>query len=160
MGLKQAIHDFYYGTTLNELQRMNKSRVFPNISYNSLLYLDLIDMTPNCTVSRLAEILHVSKSAVTIKVGELLKQGLVEKRQSEVDRRVSYLTVNNVVVEEYRAYDTSLRRAVKAVEQQFSTGEIDNFVRVLAAFRAAYSEVIAEEEPQPVSHQIIEVENA
>lgn len=138
MKIKSAVSRFYYDMTLSELHRMHSSAILPNISYNSLLYLDLVDMTPNCTVSRLAELLHVSKPAVTMKVRELMNQGLLEKIQSENDKRVFYLRVRPEVVEEYRSYDQSLRRATTFVESRFEQKEIDTFCEVLAAFSTAY----------------------
>lgn len=138
MNLKDAINAFYYDMTLNELRRMNSSKVFPTVSYNTLLYLDLIDMTENCTVSKLADILHISKSAVTIKMGELLKQNLVEKRRDETDKRIHCLTVNTAAVEEYRSYEGSLKRAIEKLEREYSKEEIRQFCTVLASFRQAY----------------------
>lgn len=140
MDVKDAISRFYYDMTLNELRRMHTSGVRPSISYNSLLYLDLIDLVPDCTVSRLAEILQVSKPAVTIKVNELEKLGLIEKSQSTTDKRVFYLKVNAQLVEEYRAYDRSFRRALTAVKEQYSENELDVFCKVLTTFSDAYME--------------------
>jgi Transcriptional regulators len=143
MRLKTAIAKFYYDITLNELRRMHHSLILPNISYNSLLYLDLIDMTPDCTVSGLASVLHVSKSAVTMKVGELLRQGLVTKEQSDADKRVFYLRLNPEAVKEYRSYDQSLARATATVEGKYKPKEIASFCAILKDFCAAYA---AEEE--------------
>lgn len=138
MKTKSAVSRFFYDMTLSELNRMHSSAILPNISYNSLLYLDLVDMTHNCTVSRLAELLHVTKSAVTIKVRELMNQGLLEKRQCENDKRVFYLRVRPEVVEEYRSYDQALRRATTFVESRFEQKDIDTFCEVLAAFSTSY----------------------
>ena len=44
-----------------------------------------------CTVSTLANTLHITKSAVTIKVNELERLGMVTKTRSETDRRVIQL---------------------------------------------------------------------
>ena len=139
MKMKAAVTRFYYDMTLAELQRMNGSTVLPKLSYNSLLYLDMIDMTPDCTVSKLAGILNVSKPAVTIKVRELMALGMIEKTQSEKDRRVFHLTVRPEVVKEYRDHDIHLRRAASAVEEKFTARDIDTFCRVLAAFSTAYN---------------------
>lgn len=138
--MKSAVSRFYYDMTLSELRRMHKRGVRPNISYNSLLYLDLIDLIPDCTASRLAEILHVSKPAVTIKVNELEKLGLIEKSRSATDKRVFYLRVNGPLVEEYRAYDESLRRALAAIQEKYSQSDIDVFCKVLTAFSEEYME--------------------
>lgn len=138
MGLDDALKRFYYRTMLEELRAMNGSRLLPGISYNSLLYLDIIDMTPDCTVSRLAELLHVSKSAVTIKVKELLKQGLIEKQGSPEDRRVSFLRINPAIAGEFRSYDKAMDRAMRAVKKMFTAEDIGTFCDILDLFSRSY----------------------
>ena len=138
MDLDGALKRFYYRTMLEELRAMNGSRVLPAISYNSLLYMDIIDMTPDCTVSRLAELLHVSRAAVTIKVKELLKQGLVEKQDSPADKRVRYLRINPGVAEEYRSYDKAMRRATRAVRKKFTARDVGTFCTILDVFSRNY----------------------
>jgi len=93
MLLQNALNQYFYTMTINELQLMNTKFHSLNITYNSLLYLDIISYTKNCTTTFLAQSLRISKSAVTIKVNELVKQGLIIKQQSEDDKRVFYLTM-------------------------------------------------------------------
>lgn len=77
MELRKALDTFYYSTALCDLRLMNKQFVDENITYNSLLYIKLIyTMNGTCTASKLAELLHVSKPGVTLKLNELLRQGL------------------------------------------------------------------------------------
>ena len=139
MGLKEAVDRFYYDMTLSELRRMNGSRILPGVSHNSLLYLDLIDMTPECTASALASALHVSKSAVAMKVGELIRRGLVVRERSDADKRVFYLKLNPAAAAEYRSYDKPLARAIAAVEKKYAPGEIEGFCAILGDFCAAYA---------------------
>ena len=80
MKLRKALNTFYYSTALCDLRLMNKQIVDENITYNSLLYMDIIyTMNGTCTVSKLAEMLHVSKPGVTAKINELLRQGVITK---------------------------------------------------------------------------------
>ena len=71
MDLQETLNRYFYNQTINELRLMNESASGLNLSYNSLLYLDIISYMPQCTVSTLACALHISKSAVTMKVAEL-----------------------------------------------------------------------------------------
>ena len=87
MDLKKACDQFYLDLIINELRLMNSTNTSNNITYNSLLYLDIIGYKKNCTVSYIADVLNVAKSAVTLKVKELEKMGLVKKTQSEEDKR-------------------------------------------------------------------------
>lgn len=136
--LLEAIERFYYDITLNELRLMNANTIYPNITYNSLLYLDLISYKENCTTSYLADVLHISKSAVTIKVNELIKQGLVIKTQSEKDRRVYFLSLNTDVDEDYKQYDKRLFNAVRALEKNFTGADLEKFCQMLDLIRANY----------------------
>ncbi|MEG2923420.1 MAG: MarR family transcriptional regulator, partial [Oscillospiraceae bacterium] len=77
MTIANAVNQFYFDMNLNELRLMAKSKVFPAITYNSLMYLDIIAYKDNCTVSFLADAFNVAKSAVTLKINELIRQGLV-----------------------------------------------------------------------------------
>lgn len=62
------------------------------LTYNDLLYLSLIEAHPGeYTASKLAEVLFVSKPAVTQKVNELEKQGYIRKEQNALDKRVYHL---------------------------------------------------------------------
>jgi Transcriptional regulators len=140
MRLHDALNRFYYDQTLNELRLMNENTLYPNITYNSLLYLDLIAYREDCTASYLAKALNISKSAVTIKVNELIRQGLVVKTRSEADRRVYYLHVSPEVEEDYRRYDRRLDNAVRAVTQRYGDDEVEQLCDMLDLIRKRYAE--------------------
>ena len=54
MELKKELNRFYYSTALCDLRLMNQSFEDETITYNSLLYLELIfTMNGKCTVSKL-----------------------------------------------------------------------------------------------------------
>ena len=59
MLLKDTLNHFFYTMSVNELQLMNEKFKNLNITYNSLLYLDLIAQTPKCTITQLAQTLHI-----------------------------------------------------------------------------------------------------
>lgn len=140
MPVKAAVDKFYYTIMLGELRRMHTSNHLPAVSHNSLLYLNMIDLTsPNCTVSSLAEQLRVSKSAVTMKVRDLEKQGLVEKIRCENDKRVFHLRINPVYVEEARRFDRVMDRAVRNLRKKYEKKDIDTFCAVLRDLGEEYA---------------------
>lgn len=140
MTILDTINRFYYDMALNELNLMNGKILNSDITYNSLLYLDLIAYEKNCTASYLAQILHISKSAVTVKINELIRQGLVEKVQSQEDRRIYYLNVTEGVAELYKTYDKKTLFAVDKIEKEFSSEEIQLFCKMMASFSTYYRE--------------------
>lgn len=135
--IKDSLKNYLYEVTLNELHLLNHMEEW-NISYNSLLYLDLINLTPNCTGSYLAEKLCVSKAAVTLKLNELLKQDLVIKRQSSEDRRVYYVEVSSRCRVYYKLVEKAMSHAISNVKRKYSEKEIGIFCNILDDMRNDY----------------------
>lgn len=145
MDLRKSMERFYVGMVINEL-RMGNGAISQGITHNSLLYLDLIAYTDKCTVSRLAQMLHIATSAATLKVKELEKLGLVSKTQSEEDKRVYYLTVNEAVRAEYKAYDQALYAALDQVERRYGPEQVDMFCDMLQIIHQSFCELEKGEE--------------
>ena len=141
MNLRDTLNQYYYDTTVCDLRQLSRTGG-GELSYNSIMYLDVISYQHEqggCTVSSLADTLHISRSAATIKVNDLFKLGLVSKRRSESDRRVVYLDVTAQVRESLRAYDRPFERAARLVETTFSPAQIETFCAILDAFSKEYS---------------------
>lgn len=137
--LKDKVDRFYLDIIISELRFANTSTI-NHLTHNSLLYLDIINYTENCTVSYIAHALHVAKSAVTLKVKELEKLGLVEKIQSKEDKRVFYLKVNETLVEEYKEYDRILYKALDEIEEIYSPEDVRMFCGMLDVINRHFEE--------------------
>ncbi len=132
MDLRKALDTFYYSSALCDLRLMNRQFVDESITYNSLLYIELIyTMNGTCTASRLAELLHVSKPGVTLKLNELLKQGLITKTRDSRDRRKNYLTVNEEAIPQYKVFRRQDSEAVKRITERYTPEEIGRFCEML-----------------------------
>lgn len=138
MNIKNAINQFYFDMTIHELRLMNEENHFGNITYNSLLYLDIIAYKEKCTVSFLADAMNVAKSAVTLKIKELIALGLLTKTQSEEDKRVFYLAVKQEVIDEYKIYDQRLHNAVLEIEGKYSDEQIQTLCQMLEIFSKSF----------------------
>lgn len=136
--LKESIDRYFYNMTTFELQLMNRKIISSEITYNSLLYLDMIAYQHHCTASWIAEKLQVSRSAVTVKTNDLIQQGLVRKVQSEEDKRVFYLEITEAAQDLYKLYDKGLYHAIEEVRKQYSEEEIAIFCRILDTLDANY----------------------
>lgn len=145
MLLQNALNQFFYTITINELQLMNEKFQSLNVTYNSLLYLDIIAYTKQCTTTFLAQSLHISKSAVTIKINEMVKQGLIIKQQSEEDKRVFFLKLNEDIAEIYRKYDKALYKAIETADKTYSKQELENFCQIMSDIQKIYIEEIYNE---------------
>ena len=132
MNLRNALNAFYYSNALCDLQMMNKKITNPNITYNSLLYLEIIhSLQGQCTASKLAELLCISKPGVTLKLNELLKQGLIIKQPDPEDGRRFLLSVNSEKVPQYRVYQQQDDLAVQRITAQYSAEDIEKFCSML-----------------------------
>lgn len=131
MKLLDEVNHFYYKMSLYELQFMNHRDYYNGLSYNSMLYLNVVEQQQKCTVSQLAELLHITKSAVTIKVGELVKQGYLVKTQSQEDRRVYYLELNLEMKSIFEEYDSIFLKIEKKLRVTYTLSEMDLFCRML-----------------------------
>ncbi len=132
MDLRKALDTFYYSSALCDLRLMNKQFVDENITYNSLLYIELIyTMNGTCTASKLAELLNVSKPGVTSKLNELLRQGLITKKTDTNDKRKNYLTVNEEAIPQYKVFRRQDSEAIKRITERYSPEEIGKFCEML-----------------------------
>lgn len=132
MELKKALDSFYYSTALCDLRLMTQQFADKNITYNSLLYLELIfSMEGKCTASKIAELLNISKPAVTLKINELIKQGLVTKKPDSDDKRKNILLVNEDVMPKYKVYRKQDSIAIQRILENYSEEEIDKFCEML-----------------------------
>ena len=114
---------FWYEITVNQL-RNQQGKCMKDISFNTSMYLDLVKFRGTATVSSIAEDLDISKAAVTMKVNELVKQGLVKKIQSEEDKRINYLEVTGIASEDYEIYYRPLRYAIETIEKKYTQEKI------------------------------------
>ena len=119
MELRRALDSFYYSTALCDLRLMNRQFIDENITYNRL------------TASKIAEMLCVSKPAVTLKINELIRQGLVVKTPDPKDRRQNLLSINEEAVPNYKIYKKQDSLAVKKIAEMFSEEDIEKFCQML-----------------------------
>lgn len=146
MELRNSLDAFYYSSVLCDLQLMNRKFVDENITYNSLLYLELIfSMKGKCTASRIAELLYVSKPAVTLKINELIKQGLVTKAVDPDDHRQNLLFVNEDAIPKYKVYRQQDNTAIQRIMEKYSPQDIQKFCEMLDIITAINIEEIGEE---------------
>ena len=142
MDLQESIQQFYFSMTVNDLRRLHRGSG-AELSYNSVMYLDLISYHSGreggCTVSGLAKLLGVSKPAVTMKVNELAAMGLVERVQNPGDKRVYHLRVSRCVEESLESYDLPLRRGMRRVRERFTPEQIESFCAILDTFSKEFS---------------------
>ncbi len=119
------IHDFKIQT---------QSTFFSKLSYSTRKYLSIISFSEYNTISSIAKMLGLTKSAVTLKMNELEKQGLVVREQCKKDKRVYYIRVSQGVKESWIESDKIFEKIIDKTKKKFSEKEIDAFFEVLKYF--------------------------
>ncbi len=89
--LDKLSHDM----SLSELQQVYANRSGTDLSYHDMLYLNIIMAHPNkYTSSQIADLLKITRPAVTQKINELTKKGYIVRTQSKKDKRIFYLATH------------------------------------------------------------------
>lgn len=131
MSFFKDLNYFYYKMSLYELQMANENNPYYNLSYNTLLYLNIISQTKECTITKIAEMLNITKSAVTIKVNELVKQNIITKIQNEKDKRIFYLSVTPEIKKTLNFYDNISKKIEMKLKEKYSKEEMEIFSKIL-----------------------------
>lgn len=129
--ITKEMNYFYYKMSMHELQMMNDQDTYHGLSYNSLLYINIISLMENCTVSKLAESLHVTKSAVTLKLKELEKAHAIQKVQSEDDKRVFYVRLTPEMEKTIGIYDEVFMKIEKKLHETYTKEQLELFAHIL-----------------------------
>jgi DNA-binding MarR family transcriptional regulator len=131
MTFTEAMNYYYYRSSLGELRWMQREDYSFGLSYHSMLCLNIIASLPECTVSRLAEMLGISTPGITEKVNGLVRKGLVEKAQSEKDRRVFLIKLKPEVKAIYESWDRISGEMETRLLEKYSKEEIMLFSKIL-----------------------------
>jgi DNA-binding MarR family transcriptional regulator len=131
MSFAEDMNYFYYRSSISELRTMHGGDYSPGLSYHSMLYLTTIAGTEDCTVSKLADILQITRSAVTIKVNELAKRGYVEKRQSSEDGRVWFIKLTPRMTDVYAMFGEMSAKTEGALREKHEDSDMALFGQML-----------------------------
>ncbi len=114
--LKKALHKITHDTALYELKRLYSYDKKSVLSYHDTLYLNIIEAHPNkYTSSQIADLLKITRPSVTEKINQLCKKGYILRTQSEIDKRVFYLSINPDGPKDYELtadYEDEIERRV------------------------------------------------
>lgn len=104
---------------------------FSNLSYRDIQYLEVIHKYKNITISELAYNLEITKSAVTQNINKLIKNGYVNKTQSESDKRNYNLTLTENVNEYFFKNDKVLNELYNDSLSGISSNEKKQLLKIL-----------------------------
>ncbi len=131
----KSMDKLWHDLSISELQQANKGKSECDLSYHDTLYLNIIEAHPNgYTSSQIADLLKVSRPAVTQKINELIKRGYIIRTQSATDKRVFYLKTNPE--KDYFNHNDRADeiKVVEALTDKFGNKDIDKFCEMIEFF--------------------------
>ncbi len=133
--MREAYFKFMSAVDIDCYKSIRDSEIGSNLPYSDVLQLFIINHKQNMTVSELAVRLNLSRPAMTQKVNELANKGLVIKTQSSEDKRVTFLSLAEKLIQS--CGDTKSASLIDAVDEKFSEDKKAVFTEILS-FMADY----------------------
>ncbi len=111
------------------------------LTYNSMLYLDIIaSMNGTCTATQIADLLYVSRPAVTKKIRELMKNGFIFRTEDPLDARKYYLSINEEKLAIFDKYKKLDKMAIERITESYDEDDIAKFCEMLDMYTTFNSE--------------------
>lgn len=130
-----AIDQIFHDSAIAELRLQNNKETQTNLTYNDILYLNIIEAhSGEYTASNIADMLFVSRPAVTQKINELERQGYIYKVQSKQDKRVYKLFTNKEDRSKkyYEIVDQTNEDIVKKLSKHYTDEQIQMYCDMTA----------------------------
>ncbi len=139
----KLISDLCYMTAITEIKIENKFQ--DDLSHNTSLYRKIICKESGLhTISSIAKLLSVNTTAVTQKVNELESKNYVERKQSEKDKRISYLHAVDKYCPCRNAFVTRNDHVLSKLKDEYSNDDINVFLKIFESANRHFLEFDSE----------------
>lgn len=138
-----AVDKLYHDMAVADLRLQNMDNDGEKLTYNSMLYLDIIYAHQGeYTASKIADMLHVARPSVTQKINDLERMGYIIKKQSEKDKRIYYLYIdeNNLPIEYTEMNDKIESKILKKLSDIYSQEDLNKFFDMVSIIGDVYLE--------------------
>ena len=122
--MEKAFINFMKAIDLDEFNTIRNSEIGGKLSYINIVHLYIINHYEKITVSDLAKRLNLSKPAVTQKVNELEKLGMIVKTRS-----VIYISLSEDI--KNSCNESKMETVIDAVDKHFSKEKKEVFKEIL-----------------------------
>ncbi len=144
--LTKALHKITHDTALYELKRLYSYDKKSDLSYHDTLYLNIIEAHPNeYTSSQIADLLKITRPSVTEKINQLCKKGYILRTQSEIDKRVFYLSINPDSPKDYETTASYEEEIERNILEEFGEEKVDTLCEMIEYLSKLMFENINEE---------------
>ncbi len=107
---------------------------FDRITRKQFKYLKEIHSRGEVTLTELSVIFNVSKPTMNEFINKSLEIGIIEKRKSEEDKRVSYISLTKVGITLATTNILESKRAVKKITEKLNEDELLSLVKIFDKF--------------------------
>ena len=114
--------------SLKELKRAQNDM---DVSYQDLLYMDIIYFHPETTVSYIADVLNIAGTAVTVRLNRMEKNGWITRTRSESDRRQYIISLTGEAMKMYREYEDEWSTRMDSLCEKYSESKTDELLDML-----------------------------
>lgn len=111
------------------------NEVYEEINFNQIKgirfkYLKEIHKRNEVTITELAEHFSISKPTVTEVINHFIKNGIVEKRKSEIDKRISYIYLTEIGKTLATTNTLESSRAVEKLYDKLSSRDLKTLIKI------------------------------
>lgn len=96
-----------------------------------LYYIELINKKKGISISELSKILDVNKSTVSVAINQLLDMYIVNKKQSEKDKRFYYLELTpkgeDIIIKHMQVHKDTIKKILDILNPE----EVDSFIKII-----------------------------
>lgn len=139
--LIKVMGNFYHDMAILELKLQNADFSKTELTYNSLQYLEIIGAHQGeYTASKIADILHVARPSVTQKINKLEELGYIEKKQSDIDKRIYYLYTTNKADKKKNEMLKIDAKIESALKEKYNQEDLDMFFGIIEFMGNLYKE--------------------
>lgn len=128
---ERSMWRFFKVIGIHDLKSSHYSPHYGNLSFSTSKYLDILSFSENNTVSEIAQALGITKSAVTIKMNDLEKQGLIKRVQSKTDKRMFYISLTDNISDQFEKSDVIFEKIFEETSKKFSQDELEIFSNIV-----------------------------
>ncbi|AUB55351.1 MULTISPECIES: MarR family winged helix-turn-helix transcriptional regulator [Methanobacterium] len=116
---------------MRKFQTQLRSGDLKEYTLRQLYYIELIDKNQGISVSELAKKLEVKKSTVSIAINQLIDLGIINKIQSNEDKRFYSLQLtpkgNQIMEMHKQVHKNTIKKVLKILNPE----EVENFVKIV-----------------------------
>ena len=132
-GIIEGMSKFYQDMVIKDL-KCSKLQDYNKLSYNSILYLELIYLNNGkITASDIANLLNVSKPAIIQKINYLVDEEYIIKEQDKKDKRIFKLFLNPNCL--FFIEKRKKEKEVKKMEKKYTKEEIEIYLTIFEDFK-------------------------